>query len=134
MPTLWQSKELSFEAIGQELQALLESLTSMSELIRQIGEDQTLATVKEVIEVFAENSTKIREEIVSLTGLMIHKLQSMMQHFEGRNKMKLGPQKDILRMLHEFASDIDESLVRGKERSERARKQVANVSWFSPFI
>ncbi|PXF45572.1 hypothetical protein BWQ96_04649 [Gracilariopsis chorda] len=56
---------------------------------------------------------------------MIQKLQSMMHHVGERSKMSRGRQEDILRMLREFASDIDAGLVRAKERSERARKQAA---------
>ncbi|PXF45855.1 hypothetical protein BWQ96_04392 [Gracilariopsis chorda] len=90
MPTLAQSKELSLKAIGKEGQALLESVTNMSEQITQISEAQKLAAFKTKIEVFAEDSTKVREEIVSLRGLMIQDFQSMMQQFEKRNKMSRG--------------------------------------------
>ncbi|KAI0559771.1 dishevelled associated activator of morphogenesis [Gracilaria domingensis] len=125
MPTLARSKELSLEAIGEEVQALLESVTNVSEQIKQIGDDQTLAAFKAEMEVFAEEATKVREEIVSLRGLMMQKLQSMMQHFGERNKMSRGRQEDLLRMMRDFSDDIVSGLARAKEKMERARKQAA---------
>lgn len=125
MPTLARSKELSLEAIGEEVQALLESVTNVSEQIKQIGDDQTLALFKQEMEIFAEEAVKVREEIVSLRGLMMQKLQSMMQHFGERNKMSRGRQEDILRMLREFGTDIEGAMSRAKEREERQRKQAA---------
>lgn len=125
MPTLARSKELSLEAIGEEVQALLESVTNVSEQIKQIGDDATLGAFKEEMIVFAEEATKVREEIVSLRGLMMQKLQSMMTHFGERNKMSRGRQEDVLRMLRDFCSDITAGMARGKERDERARKLAA---------
>lgn len=127
MPTLARSKELSLEAIGDEVQALLESVTNVSEQIKQIGDNATLAAFKAEMEVFAEEAIKVREEIVSLRGLMMQKLQSMMQHFGERNKMSRGRQEDILRMLREFSSNIDDGLLEAKERSERMRKAAAKA-------
>lgn len=125
MPTLERSKELSLEAIGEEVQALLESVTNVGEQIKQIGEDATLAAFKAEMVTFAEEAGKVREEIVSLRGLMMQKLQSMMQHFGERNKMSRGRQEDILRMLREFCSDVEGGIARAKERDERARKKAA---------
>lgn len=127
MPTLARSKELSLEAIGEDVQALLESVTNVSEQIKQIGEDHTLAAFKGEMEVFAEDATKVREEIVSLRGLMMQKLQSMMQHFGERNKMSRGRQEDVLRMLREFSSDLEAGMARAKERQDRQRKQAAKL-------
>lgn len=127
MPTLARSKELSLEAIGEEVQALLDSVTNVSEQIKQVGDDPTLAAFKAEMEVFAEEATKIREEIVSLRGLMMQKLQSMMQHFGERNKASRGRQEDVLRMLHEFTKDIEAGLVRANEVRERQRKQAAKA-------
>lgn len=127
MPTLARSKELSLEAIGEEVQALLDSVTNVSEQIKQIGDDATLSAFKAEMEVFAEEASKVREEIVSLRGLMMQKLQSMMQHFGERNKASRGRQEDILRMLHEFTVDIDGGLARAKEQRERMRKQAAKA-------
>lgn len=127
MPTLARSKELSLEAIGEEVQALLDSVTNVSEQIKQIGDDPTLSAFKADMEVFAEEATKIREEIVSLRALMMQKLQSMMQHFGERNKASRGRQEDVLRMLHEFTTDIEAGLVRASELRERQRKQAAKA-------
>lgn len=127
MPTLERSKELSLEAIGEEVQALLESVTNVSEQIKQIGDDPTLAAFKEEMEVFAEEAVKVREEIVSLRGLMMQKLQSMMQHFGERNKMSRGRQEDILRMLREFGNDIVAGLKRAEEQGARQRKAAAKA-------
>lgn len=127
MPTLARSKELSLEAIGEEVQALLESVTNVGEQIKQIGDDATLAAFKGEMQVFAEEATKVREEIVSLRGLMMQKLQSMMQHFGERNKASRGRQEDVLRMLHEFTQDIEAGLARAKEQQERQRKQAAKA-------
>ncbi|PXF45519.1 hypothetical protein BWQ96_04721 [Gracilariopsis chorda] len=106
MSTLAKSKELSLEAIRQEVQALLISVTKMLEQTTQIH-DQTLVAFKAEIEEFGEDYTKVREEIVSLRGLMIQKLQSMMQNVEEQNKMNRGRHEHILRMLRVFASHID---------------------------
>lgn len=125
MPTLARSKELSLEAIGEEVQALLDSVTNVSEQIKQIGDDETLSAFKLEMEVFAEEATKIREEIISLRALMMQKLQSMMQHFGERNKASRGRQEDVLRMLYEFTTDIESGLVRAGELRERQRKQAA---------
>lgn len=127
MPTLARSKELSLEAIGEEVQSLLDSVTNVSEQIKQIGDDATLGAFKAEMEVFAEEASKVREEIVSLRGLMMQKLQSMMQHFGERNKASRGRQEDVLRMLHEFTVDIDTGLARAKEQRERMRKQAAKA-------
>eukprot|EP00173_Palmaria_palmata_P003091 Plantae.Rhodophyta-Palmaria_palmata.ctg3219.p1 GENE.Plantae.Rhodophyta-Palmaria_palmata.ctg3219~~Plantae.Rhodophyta-Palmaria_palmata.ctg3219.p1 ORF type:complete len:400 (+),score=87.03 Plantae.Rhodophyta-Palmaria_palmata.ctg3219:46-1200(+) len=122
MPTLPRSAELSLEAIGDEVQALLESVTNVTEQITQIGDDSTLAVFKAEMETFASDAVKVREEIVSLRGLMMQKLQSMMQHFGERNKMARGRQEDLLRMLREFIVDVDSAINRAKEKEERQRK------------
>lgn len=127
MPTLPRSRELSLEAIGEEVQALLESVTNVAEQIKQIGDDPTLAAFKGEMIVFAEEAVKVREEIVSLRGLMMQKLQSMMLHFGERNKMSRGRQEDVLRMLREFGNDIVAGLDRAKERQERQRKAAAKA-------
>lgn len=127
MPTLPRSAELSLEAIGEEVQALLESVTNVSEQIKQIGEDPTLAVFKGEMEVFSEDAVKVREEIVSLRGLMMQKLQSMMGHFGERNKMARGRQEDLLRMLRDFNTDCEVAITRSKEREERARKAAAKA-------
>ena len=121
------SKELSLQAICDQVQALLESVTNMSEQIKQIGEDPTLAAFEAEMEVFAKEATKVREEIVSLRGLMMQKLQSMIQHFGERKKASRGRQEVILRMLYELTTDIDAGLVRSKELRERQRKQAAKA-------
>lgn len=122
MPTLPRSSELSLEAIGDEVQALLESVTNVTEQITQIGDDSTLAVFKAEMETFASDAVKVREEIVSLRGLMMQKLQSMMQHFGERNKMARGRQEDLLRMLREFIVDVDSAINRAQEKEERQRK------------
>lgn len=127
MPTLERSKEISLEAIGEEVQALLESVTNVSEQIKQIGDDMTLAAFKEEMEVFAEEAVKVRDEIVSLRGLMMQKLQSMMQHFGERNKASRGRQEDVLRMLREFCNEIVAGLKRAEEQNERQRKAAAKA-------
>lgn len=127
MPTLPRSAELSLEAIGDEVQALLDSVTNVTEQINQIGDDSTLAVFKSEMEVFATDAVKVREEIVSLRGLMMQKLQSMMQHFGERNKMARGRQEDLLRMLREFCVDVDSAINRAKEKEERQRKAQAKA-------
>lgn len=122
MPTLPRSVELSLEAIGDEVNALLESVTNVSEQITQIGDDATMRVFKEEMEVFAADAVKVREEIVSLRGLMSQKLQSMMAHFGERNKMARGRQEDLLRMLRQFCEDIDACLAKRKEKEERDEK------------
>lgn len=127
MPTLDRSKELSLEAIGEEVQALLESVTNVSEQIKQIGEDATLAAFKQEMQVFAEEAVKVRDEIVSLRGLMMQKLQSMMQHFGERNKASRGRQEDVLRMLREFGAEIVAGMKKAEEVRERQRKAAAKA-------
>lgn len=127
MPTLPRSAELSLEAIGDDVQALLESVTNVTEQISQIGDDATLGIFKGEMETFAADAVKVREEIVSLRSLMMQKLQSMMQHFGERNKMARGRQEDILRMLREFCSDIDGVITRMQEKEERQRKAQAKA-------
>jgi len=127
MPTLARSSELSLEAIGDEVQALLESVGNVSDQIKQIGDNAELATFKAEMEVFAEDAVKVRDEIVSLRGLMMQKLQSMMTHFGERNKMSRGRQEDILRMLREFATESQSAMARIAEREERMRKQAAKA-------
>jgi hypothetical protein len=124
MPTLPRSGELSLEAIGDEVQALLDSVTNVSEQINQIGDDPTLSVFKTEMEVFAADAVKVREEIVSLRGLMMQKLQSMMQHFGERNKMARGRQEDICRMLRQFCVDVEAAINRAKEKEERHRKAL----------
>ena len=125
MPTLGRCKELSLEAISEDVKALLDSVTNVSDQIKQIGDDETLAAFKAEMEVFAEEAIKVREEIVSLEGLMRQKLQSMMQHFGERNKMSRGRQEDVLRMLREFCTDSENAVARAKERREEQRKKAA---------
>ena len=127
MPTLARSSELSLEAIGDEVQALLESVGNVSEQIKQIGDDTTLATFKAEMEVFAEDAVKVRDEIVSLRGLMMQKLQSMMTHFGERNKMSRGRQEEILSRLREFAKDSEAAMKRLEEKEERQRKALAKA-------
>ena len=98
--------------------------------MKQIGEDPKLTAFKAEIEVFAEETTKttkIREETISHCGLMMQKLQSMMQHFGESKKASRGRQEDILRMLYEFTTDIDAGLVRSNELRERQRKQAVKA-------
>lgn len=128
MPTLPRSAELSLEAIGDEVQALLESVTNVTEQINQIGDDATLSIFKGEMEVFAGDAIKVREEIVSLRGLMMQKLQSMMQHFGERNKMARGRQEDLLRMLREFIGDVDAAINRAQEKEERQRKAAEKAA------
>ena len=107
--------------------ALLESVTNTSEQIKQIGEDLTLAVFEAEMEFFAEEAAKVREKIVSLRGLMMQKLKSMMPHFGESNKSSRGRQEDILRILYEFTKDIDAGQVRSKEFRERQKKQAAKA-------
>ena len=54
---------------------------------------------------------------------MADKLQSMMAPFRERNKAARGRQEDILRMLREFADDIQAGVHRADERDERLAKK-----------
>lgn len=128
MPTLPRSAEMSLEAIGEDVQGLLDSVVNVSEQIKAIGEDGSLATFKGEMEEFAEDAVKVRDEIVSLRGLMMQKLQSMMTHFGERNKMSRGRQEDVLRLLREFLQDVGMAQSRAKERDERMRKQAAKAA------
>jgi diaphanous 1 len=127
MPTLPRSAELSLEAINDEVQALLESVANVTEQINQIGDDATMRVFKGEMETFAADAIKVREEIQSLRGLMMQKLQSMMQHFGERNKAARGRQEDLLRMLREFIVDVDSAINRAQEKEERQRKAAAKA-------
>lgn len=128
MPTLARSAEMSLEAIGEDVQGLLDSVVNVSEQIKAIGDDASLATFKGEMEEFAEDAVKVRDEIVSLRGLMMQKLQSMMTHFGERNKMSRGRQEDVLRLLREFCKDAEAAIARAKEKEERIRKQAAKAA------
>eukprot|EP00170_Pyropia_yezoensis_P003687 contig_15488_g3698 len=128
MPTLPRSGELSLEAISDEVQALLESVTNVTQQISVIGSDGTLAVFKAEMEIFAEEATKVREEIVSLRALMMNKNQAMMGHFGERNKVSRARQEDVLRMLREFLVDLDAASARLNEKRERAMKTAAKAA------
>lgn len=127
VPTLPRSSEYSLEAIGEDVTNLLSSVTNVSEQIKQIGDDQTLAAFKGEMEVFASEAIKVREEIVSLRGLMMQKLELMMGHFGERNKKSRGRQEDLLRMLREFKTDVESAILRAKEKRERQQKTAARA-------
>eukprot|EP00168_Porphyra_purpurea_P017496 TRINITY_DN6080_c0_g1_i3.p2 TRINITY_DN6080_c0_g1~~TRINITY_DN6080_c0_g1_i3.p2 ORF type:complete len:278 (+),score=129.75 TRINITY_DN6080_c0_g1_i3:813-1646(+) len=128
MPTLPRSGELSLEAISDEVQALLESVTNVTQQISVIGADESLAVFKAEMEIFAEEATKVREEIVSLRALMMNKNQAMMGHFGERNKVSRARQEDVLRMLREFLVDLDAASARLSEKRERAMKTAAKAA------
>ncbi|CAN8071723.1 unnamed protein product [Agarophyton chilense] len=125
MPTLEQSATISLDAIGENTQALLDSVTNVAEQIKQIGDDPSMANFKSEMVTFSEEANKVREEIVSLRALMMEKLQLMMGHFGERNKASRGRQEDILRMLREFVSELLEGIARHDEKFERQAKKMA---------
>ncbi len=124
MPTLARSAEISLDAIGEEVQGLLDSVANVGEQIKAIGDDPVLAGFLAEMTAFSEEAIKVREEIVSLRALMMDKLQGMMGHFGERNKAARGRQEDILRMLREFSSDTAAAHGRYKEKGERAAKKA----------
>ena len=132
MPTLPRSAEISLEAIGEDVTNLLSSVTNVTEQINQIGEDQTLAAFKAEMEIFAGEATKVRDEITSLRGLMMQKLELMMGHFGERNKKSRARQEDLLRMLREFKSDVEAAMQRAKEKRERQQKTAARAAQQGP--
>ena len=77
------------------------------------------------MEMFFKVVTKVQKEIVSLRGLVMKRLQSMMKHFGEGNEASWGRQEYILRMLYELITDIDAGLVRSEESRKRRRKQTA---------
>lgn len=125
MPTLERSSTISLDAIGEEVQHLLDGVNQVTEQIKVIGDDQVLANFKADMVSFAEDAVKVREEIVSLRALMMDKLQLMMAHFGERNKAARGRQEDILRMLREFCDDLQSSIGRAEEKAEREAKKAA---------
>lgn len=125
MPTLERSQTISLDAISEDVQSLLDTVTNVSEQIRGIGDDPMLSNFKNEMVSFQEEATKVREEIVSLRGLMTDKLQSMMAHFGERNKAARGRQEDILRMLREFVEELASATTRAEEVEEREKKKAA---------
>lgn len=125
MPTLERSSTISLDAISEDVQSILDTVTNVSEQIRGIGNDETLRTFKQEMESFEEEAKKVREEIVSLRALMMDKLQSMMGHFGERNKAARGRQEDILRMLREFVEELRQALAQIEEKEQREHKKAA---------
>ncbi|PXF47668.1 Formin-like protein 13 [Gracilariopsis chorda] len=132
MPTLQKSEALSLDAIGEDVQAILDSVTNVAEQIKQIGDDPSMERFKSEMSAFSEEATKVREEIVSLRALMMEKLQHMMAHFGERNKAARGRQEDILRMLREFSADLTAAVARYNERCEREAKKAAKAGGKPP--
>lgn len=128
MPTLERSATISLDAIGEEVQNLLDNVSNVSEQIKAIGEDPTLVSFKEDMVAFAEEAVKVREEIISLRALMMDKLQSMMAHFGERNKAARGRQEDILRMLREFSDELRMAVTKADEKAEREAKKAAKAA------
>lgn len=125
MPTLERSSAISLDAIGEDVQSLLDSVSNVGEQIKQIGDDPTFAQFKEDMTAFSEEALKVREEIVSLRALMMDKLQMMMAHFGERNKASRGRQEDVLRMLREFCDELRAAMLRMEEKAERDAKKAA---------
>lgn len=125
MPTLERSATISLDAIGEDVQSLLDSVNNVGEQIKQIGDDPTFTQFKEDMMAFSEEALKVREEIVSLRALMMDKLQSMMGHFGERNKAARGRQEDVLRMLREFCDELRTALVNMEEKAAREAKKAA---------
>mmetsp|Transcript_448 Transcript_448/g.1548 ORF Transcript_448/g.1548 Transcript_448/m.1548 type:complete len:677 (+) Transcript_448:176-2206(+) len=123
MPALPQSENISLDAINDNVQHLLESINSVNDQVRQIGADPTLAKFKGEMEKFLVDANKAREEIVSLRGLMMKKLEELMGYFGERNKSARGRQEDTLRMLREFVVELSACTMRWEERKERENKQ-----------
>lgn len=132
MPTLQKSEALSLDAIGEDVQAILDSVTNVAEQIKQIGDDPSMEKFKTEMIAFSEEATKVREEIVSLRALMMEKLQHMMAHYGERNKAARGRQEDILRMLREFSGDLVVAVARYEEKCEREAKKAAKAGGKPP--
>lgn len=128
MPTLERSGGISLDAIGEDVQNLLDSVNNVSEQIKQIGDDPTLGSFKNDMVAFSDEAVKVREEIVSLRALMMDKLQSMMAHYGERNKAARGRQEDILRMLREFSDELQGGILRAQEKAEREAKKAAKAA------
>lgn len=127
MPTLERSQTISLDAIGEDVQSLLDTVTNVSEQIRGMGDVAILTNFKNEMIAFEEEAAKVREEIVSLRALMMDKLQGMMGHFGERNKAARGRQEDILRMLREFLEDMRLADLRAEEKEEREMKKAAKA-------
>jgi len=127
MPSLHRSAMLSLDAIGEDVQALLESVTNVSEQIKSIGDDASLAGFKTEMETFAGEAVKVREEIISLRGLMMEKQQGMMGHFGERNKASRARAEDLFRMLREFSDDVDQALMVKWEKDARDAKKAGRT-------
>ena len=125
MPTLEKSATISLDGIGEDVQSLLDSVNNVTEQIKQMGDDPTLANFKNEMVSFSSEAEKVREEIVSLRALMMDKLQSMMGHFGERNKAARGRQEDVLRMLREFSDDLRNGIARAEEKADREAKRAA---------
>lgn len=131
MPTLERSSTISLDAISEDVQSILDTVTNVSEQIRGIGNDESLRTFRQEMESFEEEAKKVREEIVSLRALMMDKLQNMMGHFGERNKAARGRQEDILRMLREFVEELRQAVVRIEEKEQREHKKAAKSNALS---
>lgn len=125
MPTLERSSTISLDAISEDVQSILDTVTNVSEQIRGIGNDESLRAFKQEMEGFEEEAKKVREEIVSLRALMMDKLQNMMGHFGERNKAARGRQEDILRMLREFVEELRQAVANVEEKEQRELKKAA---------
>lgn len=125
MPTLERSKAISLDAIAEDVQSLLDTVTNVSEQIQTMGEDAGLINFKNEMTNFEQEALKVREEIVSLRALMMDKLQNMMGHFGERNKAARGRQEDILRMLREFIDEVEIAIGKAVEKDEREQKKAA---------
>lgn len=128
MPTLERSGTISLDAISEDVQAILDTVSNVSEQIRGIGDDEALRTFKQEMEAFEEEAKKVREEIVSLRALMMDKLQKMMGHFGERNIAARGRQEDILRMLREFIDEVQQAFARAEEKEQRELKKAAKTN------
>lgn len=133
MPTVPRSKEISLDAIGEEVQALLESINNVSEQIKTIPEsDSEMALFLGEMNQFAADAAVVRDEIVSLRAIMMEKLQGMMAYFGERNKMARGRQEDVLRMLREFMTETNAARQRLLEKKMREEKAAAKAGRPSP--
>lgn len=128
MPTLQRSATISLDGIAEAVQQLLDGVNQVKEEIKTLGEDAGMAKFKSDMEGFAEEASKVREEVVSLRGLMMDKLQSMMAHFGERNKAARGRQEDVMRMLREFSDELQAEVMKADEQAERERKKAAKAS------
>jgi hypothetical protein len=127
MPNLSKSNDISLEAIGEEVNVLIESVSNVAAQIAAIGDDASLASFKAQMESFSIEAVQVRDEIVSLRALMMEKLQLMMAHFGERNKVAQGRQEDVLRMLREFSAEVDAVLKKDAEKEERDAKKKSKV-------